>query len=922
MKSILTFALTLAAPLLASAANSPRITQNFDAGWEFRKSDTLQSTTPWRHVRLPHDWAIEDLPPLVVTNQLPIVSGEWRFSFGDDAAWKEPGFDDSTWARVPLPAYWSQHPGKAPTDSFGWYRRRIEIPPALRGHDVWLALGQIDDVDETFVNGVRVGGMGCFPPTYSTEWTAQRRYRVPAHLLKGDGTDLVAVRVYNGEGDGGMYSAPGPMRRSGPFDFTGPTGTAQGYTLQGIGWYRKSFALPEAWRGRHINLRFDGVYMDASVWLNGVLLGIHPYGYTSFYFDLTPHLKFGGAKNELLVKVDASGRTSRWYSGAGIYRHVWLTATDPVHIVTWGVYVTTPEVSATEATVRVRTTVANGNDAAVQVRLLDPEGKFAGSAEGTDASVVVERPRLWSCDTPSLYRAVTTMTVGDRTVDEVTTTFGIRSESLDATHGFLLNGKPLKLRGGCVHHANGCLGSCTFDRAEERRVELLKAAGFNAIRTSHNPPSPAFLDACDRLGMIVMDEAFDCWAHGKNPQDYGRFFHDWWKKDLDSMVLRDRNHPSVMFWSIGNEIPEQRNGAEAGPRAKMLANEVRRLDPTRPVAQATNPQGEKLEPVCEQLDLVGYNYSSYRFASDHAKHPERVFAGTEEFPVACYQSWMTVVKHPYVIGNFVWTALDYLGEAGLGKAVFASSNDHRPWTVSNCGDLDLCGWRRPQNYYRNAVWGLNEPVSAFVETPGSDGKPARVEGWGWRDEQPSWTWPGQEGQSLTVRVYSRCPRVQLLLNGKDLGVKDAAEDMAKYEVPYEPGELVAVGLTEQGDVAGRWTLRTAGPPARIRLMPDRTTLQSDGEDLSFVKVELLDAHGVLCPNSHALVHFSLDGPATLAGVGNGDPRSDESFQQPRRHAYHGRCLIVLRAGTQPGATQLTASVDGLPRARVEIAERP
>jgi len=924
--------------LAAQTAPAPRLHLRFDAGWRFHRGDAPDAErvgfadAGWRRVDLPHDWSIEDLPPVgtAQTPGLAVTAGSWRFMLGDDPAWKAPDFDDAAWQTVTLPTHWSTHLTASFTQKFGWYRRRISVPAALRGKDVLLLLGKVDDADETFVNGIKVGGTGSFPPHYETAWTATRRYLVPARLLKGDGTDVVAVRDYNGAGDAGIYEAAAPPDRSGPFDADSESGAAQGFTLGGVGWYRKPFALPASLKGKRLSVTFDGVYMDSQVWFNGHLLGTHPYGYTGFSYDLTPYARLGGVSNVLAVRVDASGKTSRWYSGAGIYRHVWLTATNPVHIAQWGVYVTTPSVSAQEATVRVRTEIdgrGEGQGMTLTSRVLDArgmvvasvaaDGPFAAVTGPLDQQVDVSRPRLWSPDTPTLYHLVSTLIVHGKVVDRTETPFGIRSLSFDAVHGLLLNGRPLKLRGGCVHHDNGPLGSRTYDRAEERRVALLKAAGFNAIRTSHNPPSPAFLDACDRLGVLVMDEAFDCWKYGKNPQDYGRFFDAWWKSDINAMVLRDRNHPSVALWSIGNEIPEQ-NGPEAAARGAMLADEVRALDPTRPVAQATNPNADKLEPLLEHLDVAGYNYQAGRFAADHAKHPERVFAQTESFPSDCFNSWMQVVDHPYVVGDFVWTALDYLGEAGIGRDIYPGEGGgfvgDYPYAVSGCGDLDLIGARKPQSYFRGVVWGVGPRVTAFADAVG-EGEPGyKVSGWGWPDDRASWTWPGTEGKNRTVRVYANTPRVRLLLNGRDLGEKEttrATRDTATYAVPYEPGELVAVGLDADGKEASRWTLTTTGRASALRLTPERTVIAADGQDLAYVRVEALDAQGRLDPNASNLVHFTLTGPGRIVAVGSGDPRSTESFQQPQRRTFRGRCLVILQSSERAGTLRLSARVDGL-----------
>ncbi len=942
----------VAAGTAVGAPPSPRAHVRFDDGWRFHRGDALEAWQPafadaqWRAVDLPHDWAIEDLPALEAEPAgLAIAEAEWRFHKGDDPAWAARDLDEAGWETVRLPAYWEDHSGHTEDNVYGWYRRRIEIPEALRGQDLLLLVGKLDDVDETFVNGERIGGLGVFPPAYETAWNETRRYTVPARLLRCDGTDVVAIRVFDGQGGGGYFQGVVPPTRSGPFDSEAEGGGAVGFTVGGVGWYRKGFRIPEADRGKRVAITFDGVYMDSEVWLNGESLGTHPYGYTGFRFDLTPHLRYGAEENILAVRVNATGRTSRWYPGAGIYRHVWLTTTDPIHLEDWGTAIVTPEVSPARATVRVSSAVRNESAAEARVtltwRVLAPEGRViaeaaasesiaAGAGAEFERTLRLDRPALWSPESPSLYGMVCEVSVGGVVADSRTETFGVREIRASAAEGFVVNGVPVKLRGGCVHHDNGPLGSRTYDRAEERRVELLKAAGFNAIRTAHNPPSPAFLEACDRLGMLVLDEAFDCWRRGKNPRDYGRFFEEWWRRDLDAMVLRDRNHPCVFAWSIGNEVIEQGSpeGAEIGA---MLAGYVRALDPTRPVAIGAHPgttPWENLDPLFATLDLAGYNYKWERYALDHEREPARVILGTESFPNACLESWRATAANPWVIGDFVWTSFDYLGESGLGHNYYEGKpigQSTWPWTAAHCGDIDICGFRRPQSYYREALWATGEVLACFVETPLPPGETAElVYGWGWPNVRACWTWPGQEGRTLAVHVFSSCESVQLLLNGEDLGTRPtgaAAGHRAAWEVAYAAGELLAVGLDARNTPVRRTVLRTAGAPAALRLTPDRTVLDADGQDLSFVTVEVVDAEGTLVPTAANGLRFRVEGVGTLAAVSNSDPRSLESFQQPRRTAYQGRCLVVLRAGREAGTIRLIAETEGLTPAEAAVEVR-
>ena len=562
----------------------------------------------------------------------------------------------------------------------------------------------------------------------------------------------------------------------------------------GRGWYRKTFEVPETWLGKRVLIEFEGVYMNAEVWLNGNLLGRHPYGYTSFHYDLTAYLRIG-AENVLQVSVDNDCQlNSRWYSGSGIYRHVWLMVADTVHVAPWGTYVTTPEVTADRARVDVETVVVNEGDRRQVVttwsHIVTPEGIVLASAESSSSleacgritftqTLTLPAPRLWSPDIPSLYSLETEVVIGSAVVDTATTAFGIRSLEFDAAKGFLLNGQPTLLRGGCVHHDNGVLGAASYDRSEERKVELLKASGYNAVRCAHNPPAPAFLDACDRLGMLVMDEAFDCWREGKNPYDYHTSFPDWWQRDLESMVLRDRNHPSVIMWSIGNEVGERDGTSDGAEWAHRLAGHIRTLDPTRPVTSAINgfgvghdPHWVNTDPVFAALDVCGYNYQGRQYRLDHERHPERIICGTESTAREAFQHWRSVEELPYVIGDFVWTSLDYLGEAGIGRTHFDAKltnflGDY-PWNQANCGDIDLCGFKRPQSYYRDILWGRGGKLYIAVHDPVPEGREPNLTYWAWPEVWPNWTWPGREGERFQIDVYSACEEVELRLNGESL----------------------------------------------------------------------------------------------------------------------------------------------------------
>lgn len=728
-----------------------------------------------------------------------------------------------------------------------------------------------------------------------------------------------------------------------PFSIEAITQVSGGFTTGGTGWYRKTFTIAQELKDKQFIVMFEGVYMNAEVWLNGEFLGNHPYGYTSFWFDISGKIKFG-KENVLSVKVKNEGENSRWYSGSGIYRHVWLNVVSPVHISTWGTYITTPKVTEEEALINIKTSIENQSQKistiTLETKILNALGQELMKIEtaktiepGKTVEMVQEmnlvKPALWSTDKPVLYKVLSEIHESGLLADETETEFGVRSITFDAVSGFRLNGKPLKLKGGCVHHDNGILGSKAYDRAEERRVELLKSSGFNAIRSAHNPPSPAFLDACDRLGMLVIDESFDIWNEEKNPYDYHLFFNDWWKKDVENMILRDRNHPSVILWSIGNEIPNRQKPEVAG-KAKMLGDYIRLLDPTRPITSAVNDLRPDKDPFFATLDIAGYNYASggdhnqnNLYELDHNRIPQRVMVGTESFPLEAFGSWMDVEDHSYVIGDFVWTAFDYIGEASIGWRGYFQKQDFFPWNLAFCGDLDICGWKRAQSYYRDVLWKENK-LSIWVTNP-QPSFPLNPERqswskWHWLDAVSDWNWKGYEGKIMDVNIYSSCSQVELFLNGKSLGKKTtdrSTKYMANWQVPYQQGILKAIGNSGKKQVAA-YELRTSDEATMIKLSADRNKIRSDGQDLSYISVELTDNDGVCNPKADNLVSFEVVGPGKIAGVGNANPLSLESFQIPQRKAWHGRCMVVIKSDTTSGKVILKATSEGLGTASIDI----
>lgn len=728
------------------------------------------------------------------------------------------------------------------------------------------------------------------------------------------------------------------LNTNSPFNPDVINGVSVGFTTGGIGWYRKKFSIPSSEKNKKVYIQLDGVYMNADVWINGVHLGNHPYGYTSFYYDISDKIINGD--NVIAVQVKNEGATSRWYSGSGINRHVWLEIVNPIHIAQWGTYITTNNVSKTSANIRIKTNVVNEtnenknvrlvtffiNNKGVKVSASSSSKIISANSEFTfDDNAKISSPALWSVDFPARYKAISKVYVNGKLSDNISNTFGIRKISFDAVHGFLLNNKPMKLKGGCFHIDNGPLGARAIDAAEIRKVALMKASGFNAIRCSHNPPAPAFLDACDSMGMLVIDEAFDCWNNGKNDSDYHLYFNDWWQRDLQSMLLRDRNHPSIIMWSIGNELPFMGN-KRVDDAAKILADYVRSIDATRPVTAAVNSVSEKMDNFFSALDVCGYNYAYDHYVPDHKRKPNRVMFATESFALTQFDYWMSVLDHPWVIGDFVWTGFDYIGESSIGWRGYPQDKNFYPWNLAYCGDIDICGWKRPQSYYRDALWKKNQ-LSVFVKPP----KPsfplnpdrASWSMWQWNDVVADWNWQDAKDSPLEVNVYSSCDEVELFLNEKSLGKKQtnrSTKFMAIYQVLYKEGQLKAVGYTN-GKKVNESILKTAGKLARIKLSANRKIIKADGRDLCYITAELVDENGVMNPKADNLLHFSIEGDATIAGVGNANPMSVESYQQPQRKAWRGRCLVVIQSSRKAGNIIIKASSEELPDNTITIQSK-
>ena len=733
----------------------------------------------------------------------------------------------------------------------------------------------------------------------------------------------------------------------GAFSESHPATPGGGALPGGIGWYRKSFTLLRADSGRSAFIDFDGVYRNSEVWINGHYLGKRPYGYSSFRYDLTPWLRFGGAANVIAVRVDNSQQpNSRWYSGSGIYRNVWLVLTSRVHVDHWGTFITTPEVSAQQASVALQTRVRNATEApqrvTIETAIFGPDGakKTAvsrkiliqpGAVETVSQKGMVKQPELWSVDQPALYRAVTQIKAAGAELDRYETPFGIRTIAFDGEKGFSLNGAAMKILGVCNHHDLGCLGAAINERALERQLELLKGMGCNAIRTSHNPPAPELLDLCDRMGFLVMDEAFDMWKLGKNPDDYHLDWNEWHRRDLEDLILRDRNHPSVMMWSIGNEILEQwdDSGLEM---TRELAEIVRALDTTRPVTSACNDPAPYNRIVRSgALDVVGWNYHEKDYLTFREQYPQGKLIASEtnsaiatrgaydmpsdsvrvwpvkwdeplpmnaDYTCSAYDNcrvgwgsthvdtWRIVRDNPHISGMFIWTGFDYLGEP-------------TPYTwparSSYFGLIDLAGFPKDGYYFYQAEWTAKPMLHLF----------------------PHWNW--EPGQLVDVWAYTNQEEVELFLNGQSLGRKSKGTDAFQlvWRVPFAPGTLEAVAY-KGGSRTLTKSVHTAGAPARIVLTPDRERIKANGRDLSFVTVDIVDEQGVLVPDAANLVKFALQGPGSIAGVDNGHQISMESFKADHRKAFNGKCLCVVQGKEEAGEILLTARSEGLQEATLQI----
>ena len=737
----------------------------------------------------------------------------------------------------------------------------------------------------------------------------------------------------------------------GPFGPEYASGT--GYTPGGVGWYRKSFYLSEANKDKQVFIEFDGVYCNSEVYINGQFVGRRPYGYSSFQYDLTPYLPEQGKVNVIAVRVDHSKvADSRWYTGSGIYRHVRLCVTDKLHIAKWGTYITTPNIDETNATVQVETKIENNNaepkNFTLKLDVIGPDEKIVATTskdysatqaqtQTINSELTVPDRILWSVEKPVLYKLKSAIIIDAAETDNSLTTFGIRTFKFDPNTGFTLNGQSMKIKGLCIHHDAGCLGAAVPDKVLRRRLQILKQIGCNAIRTSHNPPAPELLDMCDQMGFLVQDEAFDeftpaknKWIQGRNvglPSRYGyaEYFDDWAVTDIQDMILRDRNHPSIIMWSIGNEI-DYANDPYSHPslgeeyisyhpsaekmvaHGKELVNAIKQLDITRPTTAAlATIKMSNAVGFPDILDIVGYNYQEQYYAADHKQYPNRIIYGSENGDG--YTDWLAVRDNEYISGQFLWTGYDYLGEAS-----------EWPNRIFDGGIFDIATFKKPIGYWRQTLWS-DKPVVYFMtsEVPDAPTEPA--------DEptrpnrpKPAEHWNYNEGSKVELRACTNCQEVLFVLNGKE--IRAINSDQAKQgwlnsTVTYEPGTITAIGRNDGKEMC-RFTLATSNQPHAVKLIPDTPTILPNGKDVCHVVFNIVDDKGVRVYNAQNEVTFNVTGPARLIGIDNGKRDGAVDYKDNKHNAYQGRGLAIIQSDKQPGKVTITAESTDLQPATITL----
>lgn len=764
-----------------------------------------------------------------------------------------------------------------------------------------------------------------------------------------------------------------------------------GYFEGGLSCYTKNILIPEEWKNECIGLKFDGVMMHSTIEVNGSKVSEHHYGYSPFYVDITDYVSYG-VENRITINVNTGVQpSSRWYSGSGLYRSVGLCHSPKVHIVNDGIYMYTKsvedDIAFLEATVDICNATCENRLVEVAVELYKDGSDTLETMtkrviqvnprtnEIARMNLNLKNPALWDAENPNLYNVKVKATdLGiyrthfvrneSCTTDEAATIFGVRTITVDAVRGLRINGKTTKLKGGCLHHDNGLLGAISLYESEVRRLKKLKEIGFNAIRTAHNPPSAALVEACDRVGMYIFDEAFDAWGMAKRPGDYSMFFESQWESDLTAFVKRDRIHPSVILWSTGNEIPE-RGGLNNGYTvATRIAEKVRSLDASRPISngicsfwsglddylakgqnQSQNAKDENLkitweqgtEPFTNGLDVVGYNYMEDLYEPDHEMYPERVMLGSENFPKEIGFRWPLVESLPYVIGEFTWTAWDYIGEAGIGKSLFADADDPVakkkpweimppstspfPWRTSNDADVDITGRLLPQGAYRSVVWG-SEKTHVFVQHPQNYGKVEVISLWGFINIVKSWNFAGYEEKPVDIVVFSNGDEVELLVNGKSLGKKAVSHERplpksVHFDTVYAPGKVEAISYRNGVEIS-RDVICTSKAPAKLVLTPEKTEIKADGKDVAYIGIDVLDEDGNLVTDGAINLTASFEGAGYLAAFGTGNPVTSELYSENTTVSYRGHAMAIIRSNYEAGKAVLSVSAEGVKGAACEI----
>ncbi len=713
----------------------------------------------------------------------------------------------------------------------------------------------------------------------------------------------------------------------GDFNKDYPTGAREAFLPAGMGWYRKEFKISERYHNSIISIRFDGIYMNSTVWINGHLLGNRPNGYLEIKYDLTPYLKYDDQINILEVKVDNSDQpNSRWYTGSGIYRHVWLEYTGRIHFDRWGIQITTPEVSKQNSVMSIRSKIINENSEpekfTLQTLLFSPKGEKiaetevelsieAGKTKHQVQKFKIVEPELWSPNNPKVYRVKSTLKKGNKILDSQNTITGIRKIDFDADKGFSLNGEVMKIKGVCIHSTAGAFGAAVPEEIMKYRLLQLKDLGCNAIRFSHNPATPEILNLCDTLGFMVMTEAFDEWEMPKKwgPEyGYHRYFKQWHEKDLAEMIQRDFNHPSIIMYSIGNEIQEQRDGIPRGAEiAKELVEICHRQDPTRPVTAACDQIiNANKTGFAQELDIVGYNYQDKYYQEDHKKYPERIILGSEthQYPY----TWKKVFQNEYVAGEFLWIGFDYLGEA-----------DKYPLKGWENGMFDTTGEIKPRGLLRKTLW--NEVPQVYIFSQNTDWKKdtSVFAPWSWEKLYQHWNWPEFKGKVINVKCYTNCDEVELFLNGRSMGTKkmtDIGKLPLKWKVIYQEGKLKAIARKE-GKVVAEDVLRTSGKAYKIEIKSSKDKLRDD--EVGVFKITVVDKDGLTIPRKEHLIHFRLEGKGEIIAVDNGNLRSDESFRADQRMTFHGK-VVCFAKKTGKGSIKLIAYSEGLQQASIIINE--